>query len=595
MKGEHSWRYNLFASILLALSFLIIVQIVRVQLSPEGKILKDRSELYSRTWHVYYTSRGSIFDRRGNVLASSERVYEVAVDLTLVDNPETIAFAMSQVMAKHPGIDEDTYYSQVFTVASRNPYSGTTYYTVADYVTEEELQTLIDWSSRYDKLPAAKKDSDANPPSLTGLVYRPHLKRIYPESTLASNILGYVNRQGEGLYGLEEQFNYLLAGEPQYVLLPTIPNDAPDLSEVNSGDSLVLTLDREIQARVEQILDKAINENGAQTGTIVVMDPKTGEILAMATTPRIDVNEYWKYDTFLSSQISFNSAISRPYEPGSVFKVITMASALDSGAVTPETTFFDTGYIEVGGVPIYNWDRGAWGEQDMQGCMQHSLNVCLAWVALQMGPTRFYDYMQRFGIGHKTGIDLAYESSGLLKMPGDSNWHDSELGTNAFGQGLMATPVQMLMAISAVANNGQMVVPHMLRSVISNGYQYTLPGANTDAPISAETARTLNAMLAVSLEGESSDALVEGYRVAGKTGTGQIATEHGYTEELTNASFVGWGPVDDPRFLVYVWLEKPQASIWGSVVAAPVFREVFTQIVQVTGLPPDDIRLQASK
>jgi cell division protein FtsI/penicillin-binding protein 2 len=245
----------------------------------------------------------------------------------------------------------------------------------------------------------------------------------------------------------------------------------------------------------------------------------------------------------------------------------------------------------VGGIAIHNWDRGAWGPQDMIGCMQHSLNVCLAWVASQLGPTNFYNYLQHFGIGHLTGIDLSGEVNWPLSVAGDPNWYPVNLGTNSFGQGVATTPIQMITAISAVANNqGKMMAPRVLKSVIQDGEQYNNPPQVIGSPISAQTAQTETAMLSQSLEKESSVALVDGYRVAGKTGTAEIPGPGGYRTDLTNASFVGWGPVDDPRFLVYVWLEKPTSSPWGSVVAAPVFSEIVKNLVVLIDLPPDAVR-----
>jgi cell division protein FtsI/penicillin-binding protein 2 len=226
----------------------------------------------------------------------------------------------------------------------------------------------------------------------------------------------------------------------------------------------------------------------------------------------------------------------------------------------------------------------------MQGCMQHSLNVCLAWVATQLGPEQLYSHLRAFGIGHVTGIDLAGEASGRLKEPGDSDWYAADLGTNAFGQGVSATPIQMAVAISAVANGGVMMAPHIVESVVSEGYQHQIDQRVLGLPIKAETAKTLSEILARSLEKESSDALVTGYRIAGKTGTAEIPTPYGYTSNQTNASFVGWGPVDDPRFLIYIWLEKPVASPWGSVVAAPVFRRAAEELVVLLNLPPDSVR-----
>ena len=365
-----------------------------------------------------------------------------------------------------------------------------------------------------------------------------------------------------------------------------------EFPDVPEGSSLILTIDRAIQAEMERIVESAIVESGSESATILVMDPENGDILAAATSPRLDLNEFWRYDEVYEGSTPFNRVVSETYEPGSIFKVLTMAAALDGGAVKPKTTFLDTGSIEVGGTVIRNWNSGAWGPQDMLGCMQHSLNVCLAWVATQLGANKFYQYMQDFGVGHLTGVDMAGENPGRLKLPGDEDWYEADLGTNSFGQGVAVTPVQMLMAVSALANEGQMVYPRIVLSIIDDGKQYNTTPRISGAPISPKTAQKLTDMLATSLLVESSAALVEGYTVAGKTGTAEIPTPFGYTSNQTNASFVGWGPVDDPRFVVFVWLEKPTTSPWGSVVAAPVFRQVVERLVVLMNIPNDEMKAQ---
>jgi cell division protein FtsI/penicillin-binding protein 2 len=200
--------------------------------------------------------------------------------------------------------------------------------------------------------------------------------------------------------------------------------------------------------------------------------------------------------------------------------------------------------------------------------------------------------MQRFGLGHLTGIDLAGEVPGRLKLPGDTDWYKVDLGTNAFGQGVAITPIQLVMAASALANNGQMVYPHVLYAQIQDGKQSNMSPQVVGTPIKAETAHTITGMLANALESESSDALLPGYSIAGKTGTAQIHTPYGYDSNDINASFIGWGPVDDPHFLVYVWLEKPQTNKAASVVAAPIFKQIVEKLVVLMGIPPDTVRLQ---
>jgi cell division protein FtsI/penicillin-binding protein 2 len=270
-----------------------------------------------------------------------------------------------------------------------------------------------------------------------------------------------------------------------------------------------------------------------------------------------------------------------------------MAAGLDTGTITANTPFYDSGSIIVGDVTIQNWDRRPWGPQDMIGCLQHSLNVCHAWISSTMGKELFYDYMNRFGIGRPTGVDLAGEAPGRLKVPGDADWYPVDLGTNAFGQGVAVSPIQMMMSVSAVANGGYMVTPHVLYGMVSEGRQININMDPAGMPIRMETAYTLSQMLAISLENEASLALVPGYRVAGKTGTAEIPVNGYYDSSQTNASFIGWGPVDDPQFMIYVWLNRPSVSIWANDTAAPLFSAVAQQTVILLNIPPDSIRQQA--
>jgi len=593
MKVPHFSRFIFLGIVFGVVGLAIVAQMVRIQSSSAADQLRAQSEMYQGEYRTVYPERGNIYDRWGHLLAGNETVYEIGVDLQMIGNRDADPEAIAATLASVLGTDYVTIRD-----AARRPYiEGQSVYAVlTDFVTPEKVDELLRIKKQYADQAANARRSKKPNPTLNALTFTPHLKRSYPEHTLASNVLGffsYLDRdKGRGYFGVEEKYNDLLAGTPLKVYIPFDPNEAQDIPEVPPGSSLILTIDREIQTSVEKILDEALVSTGAEAGTIIVTDPKNGEILGMATTPRLDLNEYWKYAELFPNPTPYNRAVGTTYEPGSVFKVLTMASALDNGSVTPETPFLDTGVFEIGGAYVHNWDGGAWGPQDMVGCMQHSLNVCLAWVASQLGPTNFYNYLQTFGIGHTTGIDLAGEATYPIRLPGDGQWLEMDLGTNSFGQGIAVTPIQMVMAVSALANEGKMMAPHMLHAMVNNGRQYDTPPQVVGTPIKPETARTITQMLSRSLESESSDALIEGYRVAGKTGTAEIPTEYGYSSDLTNASFVGWGPIDNPRFLVYVWLERPRASIWGSVVAAPVFRDVVKSLVVLMDIPPDEIRQQ---
>lgn len=574
MRQQYAIRSSIVVAGLVVAALAVIVQIIRIQTSEQAEVFLSQGDRYAGEFQMFYPERGEIYDRNGHLLAGNRTVYEVGVSLREIESPEAMASALSATL----GLTYDEIYRKL--IESPETWE---YVVIQDYVAVEAVDKLKTLVEQLD---------DADDPRLSGLAFKPHLQRSYPENALASNVLGFVTRDGRGYFGIEEKYNDLLAGNPVQVWVPSDPNKATEIPRVPNGTTLVLTINRDLQARVEAILDQSLSEYGAKNGTIIVMDPRNGEILAMAATPRMDLNNYGNYFTLYDNGSQYNRSIGMTYEPGSVLKVLTMAAALDSGTVRPDTTFIDTGVIEVGGISILNWNRDAWGEQNMTGCLQHSLNVCLAWLSSQMGTQTFYGYMDRFGIGHPTGVDLSGEAPGRLKRPGDGDWYPVDLGTNSFGQGIAVTPLQMLMAASAIANEGKMATPHVLYSMLRDGHQYNVPSQYAGSPISVETARTLNEMLAVSLEQESSLALLPGYRLAGKTGTAQIPTEYGYDASQTNASFVGWGPADDPQFIIYVWLETPSTSIWASETASPVFSKVAEQAVILLNIPPDVVRNQ---
>ena len=576
MKSLLYWRYLTIAIIITLVGASIPFRIVLIQNSPEVESVIGKG---AYVWKIFYPARGEIYDRNGNLLAGNKMVYEVDVDLTAIIPTKTttieaieknIALAATMALGMDPATAMDR---------MTNIKPGTRNVVLQDFVPSDQYEKFL--------LMQANAQADPNGLNLNAVTFTPHPMRSYPENDLASTVLGYVTRDNHGYMGVEEKYDNILAGIPVTKLVPRNPRNAAAYPNVEPGQTLILTIDREIQASIEKILDDALSSTGSSAGTIIVMDPKTGEILGMSSTPRMNLNEYTHVGDIFPGETPFNRAISQAYEPGSVSKILTMAAAIDNGTVTPSTQYLDQGVIVVGGVSIYNWDRGAWGWQDMTGCLAHSLNVCLAHISTTMGNDSFYAYMQRFGLGHLTGIDLAGEVAGHLKLPGDSDWYPVDLGTNAFGQGVSTTPLQMVMAASALANNGQMIYPHVLYAQVRDGHQSNMSPQVVGTPVKAETAHTITTMLNNALVSESSGALVPGYSIAGKTGTAQIPVPGGYDQDNINASFIGWGPVKDPRFLVYVWLEKPQTNKAASVVAAPIFKQVIEKLVILMGIPPD--------
>ncbi|MEJ2446540.1 MAG: penicillin-binding protein 2 [Anaerolineales bacterium] len=609
-KISYNWRYISIAVLFSLFGLAIIAQMVRIQLTVNSSDLPSPSLLGQ--WETAASRRGLILDRHGHVLAGNQTLYAVDVNFENFYQPgefeEVKALAELAIEVFHI----NNQYLLGF--LQQEPRPLTKNMTVERFASQEDLLHYLDLVQRYyagEPLDALEAEAVSEPEPLSlqervevidcseldlvRISCTPHLTRSYPEGKLASNIIGFVMRDTkQGQLGIEEKFDSTLFGNDRSWWALWDPHKADQAPDPDHGANIVLTIDAVLQEDIEGILDNTIKKTGALSGTVIVMNPQTGEILAMASSPRADINRYWdeQYSDIINNNENvFNYAI-KSYEPGSVVKVLTMAAALDAGAVEPDTEFIDEGEIEIGGVTIKNWNEKAWGPQDMTGCLQHSLNVCLAWVATQLESEKFYNYMQDFGFGQLTGIELAGEAPGLVKSYWSPDYTRSELGTNAFGQGIEITPIQMVKAVSAVANRGEMVAPRIIHSVVDDGYRYTPPKTVVGHPISAETAETLTQMLHESLQNESSLALVPGYSLAGKTGTAEIYVPGlGYKSSATNTSFVGWGPIDDPQFLVYVWISKPSASIWGSEIAAPVFQKVVQKVVIQLGIPPDAVRM----
>jgi cell division protein FtsI/penicillin-binding protein 2 len=441
---SHAWRYLTAALLLAFLGIAILVQIVRIQTSPEVAGIIDQAKNLVKD---YFPPRGEIYDRHGSLLAGNITVYEIDLDRTVMPDMPTVFQALQM-----SGIDLNDVNYRISLVS---PDAG--YIVLDDFVAANKAEQLMQLQETAHGDPTGK--------NLDAIYFKAHYARSYPENDLASNVLGFVTEDNHGYLGIEEKYDNILAGLPVQLLVPADPRRATEYPIIPPGQTIILTIDREIQASIENILDQSLMNTGASSGTIMVMDPHTGEILAMSSTPRMNLNDYKSISSVFPGETPFNRAISQAYEPGSVAKILTMSAALDSGAVQPNTVYFDAGYIMVGGFKIIDWNGLPWGYQDMTGCLANSLNVCLAWVSDQkMGSTSFYSYMQRFGLGHATGIDLAQETSGRLKLPGDEDWYPVELGTNAFGQGVSVTPIQMVMAASALANDGKMVYPRPLRA-----------------------------------------------------------------------------------------------------------------------------------
>ena len=537
------------------MAFVIIGRLVAFQII-QGREWADRASDTVRV--IARPDRGTIYDRHGTVLAANGADYQVSIAPNLVYEPDELATALTSVLQKPR-------YEILGAIESDQPFvmlDGRVSSEVADLV-----RTLPYDGVQIDPLP----------------------RRFYPQDELLCHVLGYVDFDGNGGAGLEGHYQRELAGEAASATINISPLTSQQSVIAHEGADLVLTIDRSVQYLVEKHLARGMRETGSDSGTIIVMDPRTGAILAMASAPCYSPYEFYE----VQETLLLNPAVSRQYEPGSVMKLITMAAALDSGTVNPQSTYYDSGVIEVGGHPSYNWDRSAPGTTDMTTLLARSLNVGAATLATWMGSEMFYDYYQRFGFGRPTGIDVMAEAAGQMPLPGDPYWTESFLATNAYGQGLATTPLQMITAVAAIANKGDLMQPYLVEEIHNENGTFTHQPSVVSRPISAEAANQLTAMAISAVAREVNEAQVEGYTIAGKTGTAQIAENGIYLPDDIIGSFIGWLPADNPEVVILVKLDRPTSAPWGSQTAAPLFAELTEELVVLLDIPPDNVRLRA--
>jgi cell division protein FtsI/penicillin-binding protein 2 len=428
---------------------------------------------------------------------------------------------------------------------------------------------------------------------LPGIFLEPTTMRVYPDKQLAAHLLGFVDGDSKGWYGLEGQYNEVVGGQPGHIRAErdTAGNEIGfsdrQFQAPVDGQDLVLTIDRTIQYIAERELDRAIVQHKASGGSVIVMQPHTGEILAMASRPTFDPNTYRDYGDH--TEVFANPAVTLQYEPGSTFKIFTMAGALNDKIVTPETTYNDTGIYSVGGYALHNWDGKANGITNMTQLLEKSSNVGAATVSARMGKDRFYRYVSAFGFGQPTGIDLQGEATGTVKNPASKDWGNVDLATNAFGQGISVTPIQIITAASAVANGGIMMRPYVLRGVVDPATGKVVQKGQPQIVrqiVTRETASTLLTMLWNAAEnGETKGSLVPGFHTAGKTGTASIPVNGAYDDNLTIASFVGMVPAENPQFVVLVRIDKPTDEPWGSLIAKPAFSIIAQELTRYLKMP----------
>ncbi|MDP3991864.1 MAG: penicillin-binding protein 2 [Candidatus Colwellbacteria bacterium] len=410
---------------------------------------------------------------------------------------------------------------------------------------------------------------------LKGIYIGDEPARFYLLGRIASHLVGFTSivddafGLGAGQYGVESQYNKELTGRPGKTRGDRL------LIKPKNGEDIYLTIDRNIQVQAESILSRLISQYGAVGGTVIVMEPKTGKVLAMLSKPDFDPNSYGHYEinTFL------NPSVQSVYEPGSIFKVITMSAGIDSGKITPDTTFVDPGSLTLNGKTIRNWDLKAYGKVTMTNVIEKSINTGAAFAERTTGHNIFHDYLVKFGFKESTGIDLPGEIVGSLR-PLEEDVRDINYATASYGQGVSLTPIRLITAVAAIANGGVLMRPYtnaesqpkVVRRVISE-----------------ETSRKVIGMM-VSAVDKAQIARIPGYNVAGKTGTGFVPnfSTGGYTDEVIN-TYIGFAPAYDPQFIILIRLDKPAGGPLAGLTVVPAFRELAEFIINYYSIPPDNL------
>jgi cell division protein FtsI (penicillin-binding protein 3) len=496
-------------------------------------------------------ARGTIYDRTGEPLAIGEQATTVYADPRHVIAPMKAAVKAGQAL----GLDADELYPSLRDRSKRFVFVDRK----ADPVKAKALQRL----------------------GVAGLGFYPEERRTYPQGRVASHLLGFAGMDNSGLDGLERSLDRSLAGKPGYEIVVRDPAgqaiDVVTSRKERPGRNVVLTLDHQLQATAEQLLANAVMRWRARGATAIVLDPRTGAILAMANAPTFDANAF----TSAPAEARRNRAVTDLYEPGSTFKIVTVAAALEDNVVTPETSFRLAPTIQVADRTIHEAHARGTETMSVRQILANSSNIGTITIAQKLGGTELASWIDRFGFGERVGSELPGESPGIV-LPYDQ-WSGSTIGTVPIGQGIAVTPLQMVSAYAAIGNGGVIPPAHVVAKI---GGKKVAHGKSRRV-VSRHTADRMTAMFRdVVVEGTGTEAAIPGYTVAGKTGTANKVENGRYVQKYV-ASFVGLVPARKPRLAILVMVDEPRGQIWGGVVAAPIFRDIARFALQYLEVPPD--------
>lgn len=559
-------RRLLLLLIMLCLLFVALtVRLAYVQLG-KGAELSEKAEESWRRNIPYSAKRGEVSDRNGNVLAYNITTPTVMAIPVQVKSPETTAKSLAPLL----GMSEEALYKAI---------------------TKRQSIVRLQPGGRKITMEKAQKIRDL---ALPGIVVAEDNKRYYPYGGLAAHILGFTGGYNQGLTGVERKYDSELSGMNGSVSYLSdaggrlMPGSSEKYVKPKDGLNLELTIDKSIQSIMERELDQAMARLQANSALSIAMNPKTGEILAMAARPGYEPDAYQDVDPAVYNR---NLPIWMTYEPGSTFKIITLAAALEEKKVSLKNErFFDPGFVKVGGATLRCWKRGGHGSQTFLQVVENSCNPGFVALGQRLGKETLFKYIKNFGFGSKTGIDLAGEENGILfKL---SQVGPVELATTSFGQGVSVTPIQQITAVSAAINGGKLFKPYVAKAW-TNPESGDIVSENSPQlvrqVISEETSKQVReALESVVANGTGGNAFIDGYRVGGKTGTAQKVINGRYSQNEHIVSFIGFAPADDPQIVVYTAVDNPQGIQFGGVVAAPIVRSILADALEYMKVPRRD-------
>lgn len=504
--------------------------------------------------------RGRIFDRNKQPLVTNQTTYLVYVEPKKTDDKHRVIEVLHDALA----MDEAS--------------------------VEARIDDTKDWVSiRSGVTEDQKKQIQSQ--KVTGIGFEERSTRYYPEASLAAQLLGFVgkDKRGEdvGYFGIEGFYDKDLTGLPGLVSIVRDPLGHPVLVgnyekfDSNNGSDLVLTIDRSIQEMAKRKLLTGMEQFQAAHGCVLIANPKSMEMLAMTCLPDYDPDRYFDFnETFFSNQ-----ATSSLFEPGSIFKPLIVAAALEEKKIKPDEEFKEGGPLKVGEYEIRTWNNKYLDKLSVTQVLERSSNVGMVKIGEKLGNDNIFKYMQKYGFGDYTGIDLQGESPGYIRP--HAQWYPIDYATATFGQGLVVTPIQILRAFASIVNGGKLMQPYVVKDIQSNGSERSQSPKVVRQTISEKTSRIVREMLVSTVEhGEYRYAKPEGYAIGGKTGTAQIAVKGTYDASKTIASFIGFAPADDPQFIALVMFKEPKTAIYGSETAAPLFFEIAKELLYYYNIPP---------